>query len=198
MQILPWALGFGATGVLAFFAFQSNPPKSNATIEPGSRKIGNLVVEEVSPKRDDKVVKTEAEWKMILTEEEYRILRRSGTEPAFCEGYLTNKEKGVYHCKGCDLPLFRTDSKFDSGTGWPSFFQPVKRENVWLKSDFSYGMDRIEVLCSRCDGHLGHVFPDGPRDQTGLRFCINSASLKFHKSEGKDETEGKKGEKPPI
>lgn len=153
-----------------------------ACVAVAQQKIGNLTVENKSPQRPDKVVKTDAEWKKQLTPEQYRILRNKGTEAAFCGGYLNVKEKGVFHCIGCDLPLFTTDSKFESGTGWPSFFQPVKRENVWLKSDLSYGMNRIEVLCSRCDGHLGHVFDDGPADKTGLRFCINSESLKFKKA----------------
>ncbi|MDI9636812.1 peptide-methionine (R)-S-oxide reductase MsrB [Kamptonema cortianum] len=144
--------------------------------------IGGLVVEEKSPVREDKVIKSEEEWKKILTPEQYKISRGKGTEAAFCGGYLNNKEEGVYHCVACDLPLFKSDSKFDSGTGWPSFFQPFNQKNVWLKSDTSYGMFRIEVLCSRCDGHLGHVFDDGPKNKTGLRYCINSEILKFKKS----------------
>ncbi len=143
------------------------------------RVYGGLVVEEVSPERKDKLVLSDAEWKKRLTPEQYRILRNKGTEAAFCSPLNDVKKPGVFHCAGCDLELFATDAKFISGTGWPSFFQPVKRENVWLKSDYSYGMDRIEVLCSRCDGHLGHVFNDGPRDKTGNRFCINGESLKF-------------------
>jgi methionine-R-sulfoxide reductase len=91
---------------------------------------------------------------------------------------LDNKKKGVYYCVGCDLPLFSSEHKFESGTGWPSFFQPVKKENVWTRPDFSYGMVREEILCSRCDGHLGHVFEDGPKP-TGLRFCLNGEVLKF-------------------
>lgn len=179
------ALGFVASGVLASGVLAGCGPAVLASAgdsDGGSfsvRRIGNLVVEEKSPVREDKVVRTEEEWKKRLTPEQMRILRRKGTEPAFCSGFLSNKEVGVYHCVGCDLPLFSTDTKFDSGTGWPSFFQPVERGNIWLKTDLSFGMVRVEVLCSRCDGHLGHVFDDGPRAGGGLRFCINGEILRF-------------------
>jgi methionine-R-sulfoxide reductase len=136
-----------------------------------------------SPKRPDKVVRTDAEWRKLLTAEQYQILRRAGTEAAFCGGpLLDNKEKGTYHCVGCDLALFTSNAKFESGTGWPSFFQPASRDALWERPDFSYGMRRMEVLCARCDGHLGHVFNDGPRP-TGLRFCINAKILVFKKAE---------------
>jgi methionine-R-sulfoxide reductase len=131
-----------------------------------------------SPQREDKVVKTDAEWQKALTPEQFRILRKKGTEAAFCSPLLDTKEKGVFHCAGCDLPLFSTDTKFESGTGWPSFFQPITKDSIWLLEDRSYGMIRSEVLCARCDGHLGHVFTDGPKP-TGLRFCMNGESLKF-------------------
>jgi len=134
-----------------------------------------------SPKRADKVVKSDAEWKAQLTPEQYRILRNKGTETPFCSPLLDTKEKGAYICAGCALPLFKTDAKFDSGTGWPSFFQPATKDSIWLKDDRSHGMVRTEVLCSRCDGHLGHVFTDGPKP-TNLRFCMNGESLKFKKS----------------
>lgn len=143
------------------------------------RMIGGLTIENKSPKREDKLVLSDTEWQKRLTPEQYKILRAKGTEAAFCGGHLDNKEKGVYHCIGCDLPLFKSDTKFESGTGWPSFFHPYKRDYVWLKMDFTYGMTRVEVLCSKCDGHLGHVFDDGPQDKTGIRFCINSEVLKF-------------------
>lgn len=135
-----------------------------------------------SPKREDKVVKTDAEWRALLTEEQYRILRTQGTETPFCSPLLDRKEKGAFHCVGCDLELFRTDAKFNSGTGWPSFFQPAKNDVIWIRQDFSHNMIRMEVLCSRCDGHLGHVFPDGPHPTT-LRFCINGEVLNFKKTE---------------
>jgi peptide-methionine (R)-S-oxide reductase len=128
--------------------------------------------------RGDKVVKTDAEWKKILTPEQYEILRHEGTEEAFKGAYWDNHEKGLYVCAGCGLELFSSDTKFDSGTGWPSFFQPLYPQNVASRSDPSFGMDRTEVHCPRCGGHLGHVFDDGPHP-TGLRYCINSAAVRF-------------------
>jgi methionine-R-sulfoxide reductase len=126
-----------------------------------------------------KVVRSEEEWKKRLTPEQYRVARNSGTEPAFCGNLLDNKKEGVYTCVCCQLPLFASNAKFNSGTGWPSFFQPICKENVTEKSDDAYGMTRVEINCARCDAHLGHVFEDGPRDKTGLRFCLNSESLEF-------------------
>lgn len=133
----------------------------------------------VSPPREDKVVHTEAEWREILTEEQYRILRTQGTEAPFCGVFHDNKKDGVYKVAGTNQPVFKSDAKFDSGTGWPSFFQPYDKDAIWLRADTSHGMVRMEVLASRCDGHLGHVFTDGPRDKGGLRFCINSEALTF-------------------
>lgn len=137
-----------------------------------------LKPEEKSPERKDKVVLTDEQWKEKLTPEQYRILRAHGTEPAFCGVNLDQKGEGIYFCAGCDLELFVSETKYVSGTGWPSFFLPYQRENVWMRSDRSLGMLRVEVLCSRCDGHLGHVFPDGP-EPSGLRFCINGNALQF-------------------
>lgn len=132
----------------------------------------------VGPIEVPKIELSAEEWKNRLTPEQYRVLRSSGTERPFCGLLLDNKEKGVYCCAGCGLPLFSSESKFHSGTGWPSFFQPVAEENVAQREDESHGMIRVEINCARCDGHLGHVFDDGPRP-TGLRFCLNSESLKF-------------------
>lgn len=122
------------------------------------------------------------EWRARLTPEQFRVLRNSGTERPFCGTLLDNKKSGVYTCAGCGLPLFTSDAKFNSGTGWPSFFQPIAKENVLHRVDESHGMIRDEINCARCDGHLGHVFPDGPRP-TGLRFCLNSESLNFTTSD---------------
>lgn len=130
------------------------------------------------PTISEKLSLSDEAWQKRLTAEEYRVLRAKGTEPAFC-GLLTDeKESGVYFCAGCGLPLFSSDAKFHSGTGWPSFFQPFAQENITEKTDMGFGMIRTEILCSRCDSHLGHVFPDGP-NPTGLRYCLNSLALKF-------------------
>jgi methionine-R-sulfoxide reductase len=141
-------------------------------------KVFNKSGELVGPVEAARVVKTDEEWKKQLTSEQFAIARSKGTEAAFCGTLLDNKLEGVYSCICCALPLFSSDSKFNSGTGWPSFFQPVAKQNVVEHADRSHGMVRTEILCARCDCHLGHVFDDGPRP-TGLRFCVNSDSLKF-------------------
>ena len=154
--------------------------------------VGRVVADEKSPKTDaakpaakdeeiTKVTKTAEEWKKTLDAKEYHVLREKGTERAYTGRYWDNHEKGTYSCAGCGLELFSSDAKFESGTGWPSFFQPLKANRVTEIKDASHGMVRTEVVCARCDGHLGHVFDDGPKP-TGLRYCMNGTALKFVKA----------------
>ena len=140
-------------------------------------RSGNLVEADLP-----RVEKSDEEWQKQLTPQQYQVARDKGTERPFCGTLLDNKKQGVYTCVCCNLPLFTSDSKFNSGTGWPSFFAPIAKENVIEHRDVGYGMVRTEILCARCDCHLGHVFEDGPRP-TGLRYCVNSESLKFTESD---------------
>lgn len=130
--------------------------------------------------------RTDAEWQASLTPEQYRILRQAGTEPPFSGTLLNNKAEGMYVCGACGEPLFASETKYDSGSGWPSFTAPLSGDSVEERMDTSHGMRRIEVRCAKCEGHLGHVFPDGP-GENGLRYCINSASLGFDEDGGSDK-----------
>jgi len=138
----------------------------------------------MSDRANDRVELTEEEWRKRLTPIQFEVTRKAGTERAFSGAYTYNKEKGTYHCVCCDAPLYRSDTKYDSGSGWPSFWEPVSENAVRFREDNSHGMRRTEVLCARCDAHLGHVFDDGPQP-TGIRHCINSVSLQFAPGDSK-------------
>lgn len=167
-------------GVAFALSMRGEDAEPKTETEPANVKVKvfNEAGELVGPIEMPRVVKTDEQWKEILTPEQYKIARNRGTEAPFCGNLLDNKLEGVYACVCCRLPLFSSGSKFNSGTGWPSFFQPIAAENVTNREDRSYGMIRTEILCARCDAHLGHVFEDGPKP-TGLRFCVNSESLVF-------------------
>jgi peptide-methionine (R)-S-oxide reductase len=138
----------------------------------------------------DDMPSNEAEWRTRLSAEQYRILREKGTERAFTGAYVDEKARGVYRCAGCGSPLFTSDEKYDSGSGWPSFWDVVDRGQIELHDDHSLGMSRVEVTCATCGGHLGHLFPDGPSETTGLRYCINSASLSLDRDTPPEHTKG--------
>lgn len=153
------------------FYFQRTTAHAANKIKVYSAEKGSYIM-------SDEVVKTKEEWKKILTPEQFKILREKGTERAFTGKYATTHEHGIYRCAGCGLDLFKSEDKFESGTGWPSFTAPIAKENIKTVVDKSFFSTRTEVLCRRCGGHLGHVFDDGPKP-TGLRYCMNSAALDF-------------------
>jgi peptide-methionine (R)-S-oxide reductase len=183
-EFLKWigvALGFAAVGPAYLFGKKRAVADNKAVpVQAGSSSVRVFSAQRNGYVTEEKVVKTDAEWKKILTPEQFEITRKKGTERAFSGAYWNTKETGTYSCVCCGNDLFLSEAKYDSGTGWPSFYAPIANENIATRPDDGFFMRRTEVLCSRCNAHLGHVFPDGPKP-TGLRYCMNSAAMKFVK-----------------